>query len=129
MAGQDVSGGGGPLILVVEDYDDTRALLSLTLSKRGYRVVTASDGMSGYGLALSERPDLILMDIHMPGLDGLSVTRLLREREETRGVPIVAVSAYGAQEMREKAREAGCDAYIETPVGPEELIEKIGRLL
>ena len=80
MAGQGVSGGGGPLILVVEDYDDTRALLSLTLSKRGYRVVTASDGMSGYGLALSEGPDLILMDIHMPGLDGLSVTRLLRER-------------------------------------------------
>ncbi len=89
MAGQGVSGGGGsPLILIVEDYDDTRALLSLTLSKKGYRMMTASDGTASYGLALSERPDLILMDIHMPGIDELSVTRLLREREETCGVPI-----------------------------------------
>ena len=128
MAEQGIDG-AGPLILVVEDYDDTRFLLSLTLGRKGYRVVTASDGATGYELALGERPDLILMDIHMPGLDGLSVTRMLREREETRGVPIVAFSAYGADEMRERAREAGCDAYIETPIGPEELLEKIEQLL
>jgi CheY-like chemotaxis protein len=118
----------GPLILVVEDYDDTRAMLELTLRRRGYRVISAADGQSGYELALRERPDLILMDIHMPGADGLTVTRMLRGREEVRGVPVVAFSAYGG-EMRERAREAGCDAYIETPVGPDELVEKISRLL
>ena len=125
---RDKSAGAGPLILVVEDYDDTRTMLELTLRRRGYRVVSAADGQSGYELALRERPDLILMDIHMPGADGLSVTRRLRGREEVRGVPIVAFSAYGG-EMRERAREAGCDAYIETPVGPDELVEKIARLL
>lgn len=129
MSGQETGGAGGRLILVVEDYDDTRTLLSLMLAKKGYRVVAASDGAAGYELALAERPDLILMDIHMPGLDGLSVTRLLRANEETRGVPIVAFSAYGAREMQGKAREAGCDAYIETPIGPDELVEKIERLL
>jgi len=125
---KDETAAAGPLILIVEDYDDTRTMLELTLRKRGYRVVSAADGEAGYEIALRERPDLILMDIHMPGADGLSITRRLRGREEARSVPIVAFSAYGG-EMRERAREAGCDAYIETPVGPDELIEKISSLL
>jgi CheY-like chemotaxis protein len=124
----DETAAAAPLILVVEDYDDTRTMLELTLRKRGYRVVSAADGAAGYEAALRERPDLILMDINMPGADGLSVTRRLRGREETRDVPIVAFSAYGG-EMRDRATEAGCDAYIETPVGPDELIEKIDSLL
>ena len=118
-----------PLILVVEDYDDTRRMLELTLGRNGYRVVAVADGRAGVEAAQRARPDLILMDINMPVLDGLSATALIRASEGLGDLPVIAFSAYGADVMRERALAAGCDAYIETPVGPEELIEKIDRLL
>ena len=118
-----------PLILVVEDYDDTRRMLELTLGRNGYRVVAVADGRAGVEAAQRARPDLILMDINMPVLDGLSATALIRASEGLGDVPVIAFSAYGADVMRERALAAGCDAYIETPVGPEELIERINRLL
>lgn len=125
----DEAGKTTPLILVVEDYDDTRRMLELTLERHGYRVVTVADGRAGVAAAQREHPDLILMDINMPHLDGLSATALIRASEGLSDVPVIAFSAYGAELMREKALAAGCDAYIETPVGPEELITKISRLL
>ena len=123
------AGDTNPLILVVEDYDDTRRMLELTLGRNGYRVVAVADGRAGVEAAQRARPDLILMDINMPVLDGLSATALIRASEGLGAVPVIAFSAYGADVMRERALAAGCDAYIETPVGPEELIEKINRLL
>ncbi|MBD0325493.1 MAG: response regulator [Pyrinomonadaceae bacterium] len=119
----------GPLILIVEDYDDTRRMLALALGRNGYRVVQAGDGLSGLEAARRERPDLVLMDINMPVLDGLSATRRIRQTKGLEGVPVIAFSAYGEALMGEKARAAGCDAYIETPVGPDELVAKINRLL
>jgi CheY-like chemotaxis protein len=116
-------------ILLVEDFDDTRLIMKLWLMKKGYRVVEAENGEKGIILAEEQHPDLIIMDMMMPGLNGLDATRRIREDQSLQRTPIVAVSAYGADEYRAKAIAAGCDEYVSTPFEPDELGELIKRLL
>lgn len=108
-------------VLVVDDFDDTRLLLRTWLSKRGFRVIEAENGNQAVAAAQSHQPDFIIMDLEMPELDGLSATRQIRELEQSPRVPIVAVSAYGAEEYRSRALDAGCDEYVSTPFDPDEL--------
>lgn len=115
-------------ILVVDDFDDTRLLLRTWLEKKGFRVVEAENGSQAVALAEDERPDLIIMDMEMPGMDGLSATREIRKSKELQGVPVLAVSAYGAEQYRPEALAAGCNEYVSTPFDPADL-EKLIRSL
>lgn len=116
-------------VLVVDDFDDTRLLLRTWLERRGFRVVEAENGLQAIDQAATEAPDLIIMDLQMPELDGLSATRRIRDLESLKSVPIVAVSAYSAAgKFREQALAAGCDEYVATPFEPARL-EKIIRSL
>jgi CheY-like chemotaxis protein len=108
-------------ILVVDDFDDTRLLLRTWLERRGFRVVEAANGLQAIKQAESESPDLIIMDVQMPQLDGLSATRRIRGLKAMGSVPIVAVSAYGAEQFRDQALAAGCDEYVSTPFEPATL--------
>ena len=116
-------------ILLVEDFDDTRLIMKLWLMKQGYRVVEAENGEEAVTLAEQQHPDLIIMDMMMPGLNGLDATRRIREYQSLQRTPIVAVSAYGANEYRAKAIAAGCDEYVSTPFEPDALGALIQRLL
>ena len=116
-------------ILIVDDFDDTRMLLRSWLERRGFRVLEAENGNEAIQAAESGRPDLIIMDLEMPELDGLSATRRIRKVEGLAGVPIVAVSAYGAEQFRGKALEAGCNEYVSTPFEPADLERIIGSLV
>lgn len=108
-------------ILVVDDFEDTRLLLRTWLERKGFRVVEAENGMEAIRRAETESPDLIIMDLEMPHLDGLSATRRIRSIEALGSVPIVAVSAYGADQFREPALAAGCNDYVSTPFEPDAL--------
>lgn len=116
-------------ILLVEDFDDTRLMTKLWLTKKGFRVIEAEDGIQAVELAARELPDLIIMDMMMPGLSGLDATRQIRDYQSLQQTPIVAVSAYGADEYRAKALDAGCTEYVPTPFDPEALSQLIERLL
>jgi len=116
-------------ILLVDDFDDTRLMLKLWLMKNGYQVIEAERGEEAIALAQSEHPDLIIMDMMMPGLNGLDATRRIREDQSLEQTPIVAVSAYGADEYRAKAISAGCTEYVSTPFDPEQLGDLIKKLL
>jgi CheY-like chemotaxis protein len=118
-----------PKILIVEDNEVSRHMLSRRFQRRGYSVVTAEDGGQGYSLACSEIPDVILMDISLPEMDGWEVTRLLRANQATRHVPIIALTAHILVDDRAKAFEAGCNDYETKPVDFGRLIEKIDGLL
>ena len=121
--------GERPTVMVVDDYDDTRWLMRCWLERKGYKVVEAGDGEEAVDKAVNDPPDIILMDIEMPRLDGLNATRRLRERPGFDGVPIIAVSAYGVEQYRQTALDAGCTEYITTPFMPADLEEMIGRML
>jgi CheY-like chemotaxis protein len=108
-------------ILVVDDFDDTRWLLRTWLERRGFRVIEAENGNEAVIEAQSQSPDLIIMDLEMPELDGLSATRQIRGNAKLADVPIVAVSAYGAEQFRGLALQAGCNEYVSTPFEPAEL--------
>jgi two-component system, cell cycle response regulator DivK len=110
-----------PKILVVDDFDDTRLLLRTWLERKGFSVVEAGNGSEAVAEAESESPDLIIMDLEMPELDGLAATREIRKVDKLADVPIVAVSAYGAELYREPALEAGCNDYVSTPFEPDDL--------
>jgi CheY-like chemotaxis protein len=108
-------------VLVVDDFDDTRLLLRTWFERRGFRVVEAADGLQAISQAEMESPDLIIMDMQMPQLDGLSATRRIRSLKSLNAIPIIAVSAYGADQFRELALAAGCDEYVSTPFEPATL--------
>jgi CheY-like chemotaxis protein len=116
-------------ILVVDDFDDTRLLLRTWLQKKGFRVVEAENGNRAIAAAQSSNPDLIIMDVEMPELDGLEATRKIRELQGFAAVPILAVSAYGADQYRDRAIAAGCNEYLSTPFEPDELERLIRALL
>jgi CheY-like chemotaxis protein len=116
-------------ILIVDDFDDTRLLLRTWLQKKGFRVVEAENGNRAVSAAESVHPDLIIMDVEMPELDGLAATRKIRELEGFEAVPIVAVSAYGADQYRDHALAAGCNEYVSTPFEPDELERLIRGLI
>ncbi|MCA1631921.1 MAG: response regulator [Acidobacteria bacterium] len=119
------------LILVAEDNDDNRFLMKTLLEMRGYRVVEASNGQEAVELAASAKPDLILMDLKMPVLNGLAATRAIRQHAKAavRRVPIVALSAYDPEQHRTVAMAAGCDDYVLKPVDYDRLETTIETLL
>ena len=114
-------GGERRTVLVVDDFDDTRKVLRLWLERMGYAVSEASDGLEAVEAARTLSPDLIILDIEMPGIDGLESARRIRQHERLREVPIIAVSAYGAEQYRARALAAGCTEYVSTPFDPKEL--------
>ena len=116
-------------ILLVEDNEMNRDMLSRRLERRGYQVIIAVDGEEGSRLAYLERPDLILMDMSLPVLDGWEVTRQLKAAPQTRSIPIIALTAHAMAGDREKALEAGCDDYDTKPVEMSRLLTKIQLLL
>lgn len=116
-------------ILLVEDNEMNRDMLSRRLERRGYRVVAATDGAQGHDLAHSESPDLILMDMSLPVMNGWEVTRLLKSDPATRHIPVIALTAHALATDRAKAFEAGCDDYDTKPVDFGRLQEKINSLL
>ena len=116
-------------ILIADDFDDTRLLMRTWLERRGFRVLEAENGNKAVEAAESEHPDLIIMDLEMPELDGLSATRRIRKVAGLAGVPIVAVSAYGAEQFRDKALDAGCNEYVSTPFEPADLERIISSLV
>ena len=116
-------------VLVVEDFEDTRSLMRLELEKRGFRVIEATDGEQGVEAATRERPDIIIMDIGLPLMDGIEATRRIRADNSMRDVLIVALTAHHETEYRAQALAAGCDAYLTKPVDFDWLIDLLGRLL
>ena len=116
-------------LLIVDDNEMNRDMLSRRLGRKGYSMVTAHDGEHGHSLACSEMPDLILMDINLPVMCGWELTRLLKSKESTRHIPIIALTAHAMVTDREKAIEAGCDDYDTKPVDFGRLSEKIENLL
>jgi CheY-like chemotaxis protein len=117
------------LVLVADDEVDHAVMLSMDLQGEGYRVVTASDGEQAVRVASQVKPDIILMDIGMPGLDGLGAARRIREAEATKGVPIIAVTAFGTGGFQHAARDAGIDGYLTKPLDFQLLHELMRRLL
>ena len=116
-------------ILLVEDNEMNRDMLSRRLIRNGYEVFYAKDGQQGVNMALSERPDLILMDMSLPVLDGWEATRRLKTNDATRWIPVIALTAHAMAGDREKAIEVGCDDYDTKPVEISRLVGKITALL
>ncbi|MBA2524563.1 MAG: response regulator [Pyrinomonadaceae bacterium] len=124
-----MSQGSGRTIMVVEDYDDTRLLLRQALEIKGYRVLEAINGQEAVDIANREHPDLILMDLDLPILDGISATQRIRQQAQMDGVPIVAVTAYPMSYTRVKAFAKGCDDYMAKPIDLAELEVLVTRYL
>lgn len=115
-------------VLLIEDNAQNRYLATFLLERSGYRVSEAEDGAAGVERAERERPDLILLDIQLPAMDGYAVARALREKPALAATPIVAVTSYAMPGDREKALAAGCTGYIEKPINPETFIAEIERI-
>jgi CheY-like chemotaxis protein len=118
-----------PTILLVEDNELNRDMLSRRLVRKGYDVLIAEDGAKGLSAATDGKPDLILMDMSLPVLDGWEATRRLKAEPQTRAIPVIALTAHAMSSDREKAVAAGCDDYDTKPVELERLLAKIERLL
>ncbi len=118
-----------PRILLVEDNEMNRDMLARRLVRNGYEVSIATDGQQGVDMAASERPDLILMDMSLPVIDGWEATRRVRANDATRRIPVIALTAHAMAGDREKAIEAGCDDYDTKPVEITRLLGKIAALL
>ena len=116
-------------ILYVEDNEDNVYMLRGRLTRAGFTVVVAPDGEQGVAMAASEAPDLIVMDLSLPGLDGWEATRRLKAGPDTRAIPVIALSAHAMEGERAKALAAGCDDYDTKPVDLPRLLEKIRALL
>jgi two-component system, cell cycle response regulator DivK len=116
-------------ILVVEDQEDNRIILRRLLSNAGYDLIEAVNGEDGVALALSTRPDLILMDIQLPVMDGYEATRRIKSNAELKSIPVIAVTSYALSGDEAKARAAGCDAYVAKPFSPRQLLAKVREYL
>jgi two-component system cell cycle response regulator DivK len=118
-----------PRLLYVEDNEMNRDMLSRRLQRRGFEVLIAADGEQGVSLAAAERPDLILMDMSLPVLDGWEATRRIKAAPDTQRIPIIGLTAHAMATDRDRCLEAGCDDYDTKPVELGRLLEKIERLL
>ena len=116
-------------ILLVEDNEMNRDMLSRRLERKGYQILIAVDGQEGINKARSERPDLILMDMSLPIIDGWEATRQLKSSEDTKGIPIIALTAHAMASDEQRAREAGCNDFDTKPIELPRLLEKIQQLL
>jgi CheY-like chemotaxis protein len=118
-----------PKILLVEDNEMNREMLMRRLARKGFEVVTAEDGEEGLRLTSSLRPDLVLMDMSLPVLDGWEATRRLKASETTRGIPVIALTAHAMPTDRERCFEAGCDGFVTKPIDFDELLATMSALL
>ena len=118
-----------PTVMVVDDLDAVRIVLRMQLTILGYRVLEARDGLEAVEVGRRERPDLILMDVGMPVLDGLEATRLLRDAVETRYIPVIALTAFSDADTHDRAINAGCRDFVTKPVEMKDLGELISRNL
>lgn len=118
-----------PRILVVEDNEMSREILVRRLGRRGFEILTAADGQEALDKVNAERPDLVIMDMTLPVLDGWDTTRRLRADEQSRNLPIIGLSAHALEAERQRALEAGCNDYDTKPVDLERLIAKIDAVL
>jgi two-component system cell cycle response regulator DivK len=116
-------------ILIIEDQEDNRAILRDLLSQAGYELIEAADGEEGVKLAQMERPDLILMDIQLPVIDGYEATRRIKATADLKSIPIIAVTSYALSGDEAKARAAGCDGYVTKPFSPRDLLAKVRAYL
>ena len=116
-------------ILIVEDTEDNRQILRDLLGMAGYTLFEARDGAEGVARAAEHRPDLILMDIQMPVMDGYEATRRIKANPELKAIPIVAVTSYALSGDEQKTRDAGCDAYIAKPYSPRQMLAKVRELI
>ena len=120
-------GNDTPTILIVEDNEDNRRIYSTILTYTGYRVLEATDGERGIALAIAELPDLILMDVAIPKINGWDATRQLKANPVTMGIPIIALTAHALASDREKAMSVGCDGYIAKPAEPRAVVAEVLR--
>ena len=118
-----------PLILVVDDYQDAREMYAEYLQFSGFRVAEAKNGNEAVEKAFALKPDLILMDLSLPGMDGWEATRRLKADEATRGIPVVALTGHALAGASEGARKAGCDSFVTKPCLPDDLVVEVRRML
>lgn len=118
-----------PLILLVDDFRDNREMYAMYLEHSGLRVAEAANGHEALEQAFSLLPDVILMDLSLPGIDGWEVTRRLKADERTKKIPVLALTSHALEGYSEGARAAGCDAFVTKPCLPEELLYKIRKVL
>ncbi len=116
-------------ILVIEDQEDNRQILRDLLTSVDFEVIEAADGEAGLAAAAAHRPDLILMDIQLPGLDGYEATRRLKADAALYAIPVIAVTSYASSSDVDKARAAGCDAFVSKPFSPRQLLAKVREYL
>lgn len=116
-------------ILIAEDDEFSRKLVQAVLRPHGYRLLVADDGQQAVEIATRERPDLILMDMRLPELDGYDATRMLKSQPETASIPIVAMTAHALEEERQKAEQAGCDGYVTKPIDTRSFPDQIKKHL
>lgn len=116
-------------ILVVEDNENNMYLFSRILRKGGFEVIPATNGEEGVGMVTKEKPDLILMDIQLPDMDGLEATKKIKKSEAERKIPIIALTSYAMLGDKEKAFAAGCTGYIEKPINPDTFLAEVKKYL
>jgi CheY-like chemotaxis protein len=119
----------GPLILVVDDYEDAREMYAEYLRFCGFRVAEARNGNEALDQAFTLMPDLILMDLSLPGMDGWEATRQLKADERTRQIPVVALTGHALAGASEGAKKAGCDSFVTKPCLPDDLVVEVRRML
>lgn len=118
-----------PLILVVDDYQDAREMYAEYLQFSGFRVAEARNGNEAVSQAFELKPDLILMDLSMPGMDGWEATRVLKADDRTRHIPVVALTGHALAGALEGAKKAGCDSFVTKPCLPDDLVVEVRRML
>ena len=119
----------GPLILVVDDYEDAREMYSEYLTYCGFRVAEARNGNEALEQAFSLKPDLILMDLSLPGMDGWEATKVLKSDDRTKHIPVVALTGHALAGASEGAKRAGCDSFVTKPCLPDDLVVEVRRML
>jgi two-component system, cell cycle response regulator DivK len=120
---------GERCVLIVEDDPNSQYVYGVFLEHKGFRVLSAGTGDEGVRLAREERPDVILMDISIPGLDGWSATEALKAEPGTASIPVIAITAHAFPEDRERARTVGCDGFLTKPCDPKQVVEEILRIM
>lgn len=116
-------------VLLVEDNEDNLVVYRTILEHVGYRVIEARDGEEGVAAARRHRPDIVLMDISIPKIDGWEATQRLKADEDTRAIPIIALTAHALEEDRQKAKDAGCDGYLAKPVEPRRVVQEVEKFV
>ncbi len=116
-------------VLVIEDNKDNLKIITYALQRAGYTVIAAESGEEGFALALQEKPFFILMDINLPGMDGLETTKRIRSSEANGDIPIIAITSYAMSGDRERILATGCNGYFEKPIDPITIVEQIHTIL